>query len=236
MSTVRESIPCTENRNEFARMGTRKSSTGAVSGPSESLLRKLSDLAWRPESGQVDSYAQAVDSHDRGIMDRSAARSATILVVDDDKAVRGLVVRILDRGGYGVIEAVDGFDALAICEREGREIDMVVTDLQMPGMSGAELIVRIREQRPQMKALLVTGSGGAEVEEAKAVMGTPVLSKPFRPVDLLASVREMIEADGRGCEASPVGARKKAGRDVGALDACVEVVAACNSAQAACLG
>jgi PAS domain S-box-containing protein len=119
-----------------------------------------------------------------------AARSARVLVVDDEDLVRMGTADMLVDLGYTVVEARSGGEALALLDGSGADIDLVVTDYLMPDMNGAQLAEQLRQQRPDLPLLLVTGytnladSVGADL---------PRLSKPFRQDDLAAQVAELLK-------------------------------------------
>ena len=114
-----------------------------------------------------------------------AAGRAVILLVDDETAVRAAAARVLARRGYTVLEAGDGLEALGVAERHAGAIDLLLSDVRMPGMDGRELARRFRRARPEARVLLMTGymdpDGGAASEPAGAAM----LHKPFT-LDALA--------------------------------------------------
>ncbi len=109
------------------------------------------------------------------------ARSAgTVLLVDDDPLVRRATARIVGLAGFTVLEAPGGHEALAIAERPDCAIDVLLTDLMMPGMSGRELIARFRVLRPGVPVVCITGFA-AEREEGKALALEvhAIVAKPF---------------------------------------------------------
>lgn len=116
----------------------------------------------------------------------------TILAVDDSTSVRQLVGFTLRGGGYEVIEAVDGNDALA---RLTRAVAMVITDLNMPNLDGIQLIQAVRAM-PDYRCLpivmLTTESHDARKQAGKAAGATGWIVKPFRPEQLLAVVKKVI--------------------------------------------
>jgi two-component system, cell cycle sensor histidine kinase and response regulator CckA len=119
--------------------------------------------------------------------------SATILIVDDEPNVLRFTSLILRDAGYEVLEAGHPSLALATAERFEGMIDLLVTDVVMPGMHGPELANRIAPLRPEMRILFVSGSTpdddlAAEVEQGTVLM----LPKPFGPDALLAKVREAL--------------------------------------------
>ena len=133
---------------------------------------ELPELAWEAESPVV-------------------AGNETILLVEDDAAVRRFVRRALEAEGYLVIEAVDGEDAEACADAHHGPIQLLLTDLAMPGLDGDALAERLMRERPELDALFMTGY---------AIPGRPagqprrdVLQKPFGARTLLKTVRKAID-------------------------------------------
>ncbi len=116
-----------------------------------------------------------------------------ILVVDDDVTARAAMRRLLEHQGYSVIVAEDGVDALRLLERTHVPVDMLVSDIQMPGMNGDQLAERVRESWPELPVIFVSG----EIRNAgladKAGGRTRFVLKPFLPVELLEAVRVTLE-------------------------------------------
>jgi signal transduction histidine kinase/CheY-like chemotaxis protein len=119
-----------------------------------------------------------------------AAGTQTILVVDDEDSARGLVREVLKRRGYGVLEARNGIEALAICERHHGKIDLMFTDVNMPKMNGNRLARDLGNIRPDTKVLYSSGGFGSGTD-ANGGMG-PTLAKPFTPDQLLSKVEEVL--------------------------------------------
>jgi two-component system, cell cycle sensor histidine kinase and response regulator CckA len=113
------------------------------------------------------------------------AAGGTILVADDDPSVLTIVARMLERRGYETHVAASGARAEEILEREGR-VDLIVADLRMPDMSGAELVRRARSLHPRVAAVYI--SGYTEDAEELLPAGTGVLEKPFTSEALLHAV------------------------------------------------
>jgi CheY-like chemotaxis protein len=121
--------------------------------------------------------------------------SAHVLLVEDTEAVRRLGRRILESAGYQVTEAPSGEAALSIMERAGDDIDLVVTDVMMPGMSGVELIHALHGSRPGLAALYLSGyPGDALARQGIAASGRDLLEKPFTRDALLAATRRALAA------------------------------------------
>lgn len=118
----------------------------------------------------------------------------TVLVVEDEATVRGLMRRILQLCGYVVLEAHHGLEALAFCERYSGTIDLLVTDLAMPHMSGKELASQLCQQRPAIKVLFVSGFSGEVLRDKNDPWSQePVLQKPFLPTALARRVRDLLD-------------------------------------------
>ena len=115
-----------------------------------------------------------------------------ILLVDDDPSVLELTRELLSMVGYEVLPAAGGAAALRHADA-GERFDALVTDHSMPGMSGEDLIIRIRQRRPDVPCLLMTGHGDVSDELSVSVS---VLRKPFRASELAAAVRGVLAQAG----------------------------------------
>jgi hypothetical protein len=122
-----------------------------------------------------------------------AEGNETVLLVEDEEAVRTLVRRVLERNGYTVIEARHGEEALSLLENEKRPIDILVSDLALPGMGGRELAERLLEERPQTKLLYMSGYTDDAVMRRQILNAeAPFLQKPFTPEALVQKVRAVL--------------------------------------------
>jgi signal transduction histidine kinase/CheY-like chemotaxis protein len=120
--------------------------------------------------------------------------SERILVVEDEGPVRHLVHRVLEGGGYRVVEAQDAESALRIVSEDRDPIDLVVTDVVMPRMSGIELARRLGNERPDLKVLFMSGHlDHPSLREGSLPPGSLLLPKPFQPKELGAAVREILD-------------------------------------------
>ncbi|MCC7386947.1 MAG: PAS domain S-box protein [Deltaproteobacteria bacterium] len=115
-----------------------------------------------------------------------------VLVVEDDDMVRRLTERILKNAGYHVLAAAGGDEAFRLCEGRKARVDLVVTDVVMPHMSGAELVERLRRMNPALKALFMSGYTD-EAVAPHAIQAGPLLTKPFSAADLSAHVRRALD-------------------------------------------
>jgi CheY-like chemotaxis protein len=123
---------------------------------------------------------------------------ATILVIDDDAAMRRLILRILKPTGHTLLEARDGAEGLAVLERH--EADLVITDLLMPRKEGIATMREISARRPAVKFLAISAGGElrspAFLEVAKVMGAEETLAKPFKPRALLDAVGRLLPRGG----------------------------------------
>lgn len=119
--------------------------------------------------------------------------SGTVLVVDDEDAIRRLASTVLEGRGYRVLTARDGQDALELSRAYGRDIDLLLTDIVMPEMTGTALALQLKEERPTTKALFMSGNvNEINLEEEK---DSALLRKPFFASALLDAVREALKVE-----------------------------------------
>jgi signal transduction histidine kinase/ActR/RegA family two-component response regulator len=120
--------------------------------------------------------------------------SETVLLVEDDELVRGLTLDVLELSGYTVLEAPHGGEAILICERHTGTIDIMVSDVVMPHLSGRQLLDRVRPLRPDMKVLFMSGYTAGAIEDRGVLSpGTNFIQKPFSPDDFARKVREVLD-------------------------------------------
>jgi PAS domain S-box-containing protein len=123
-------------------------------------------------------------------------RSASILVAEDEPGVRALLITILERNGYRVLTTANGTDALEVIRDGATQVDLVITDVVMPGLSGPEVAAEVQALRPSVPVLFISGYTANALED-RGVPADHLLEKPFRPEELLRSVRSLIgTADG----------------------------------------
>lgn len=151
-----------------------------TSAPGEGTRADL----WVPVAAEA-AAPRRVTSHDEPGW---SGNRLSILLVDDELLVRVAIAEMLRDLGHTVVEAGSGSEALRLLP--GLEIDVVVSDYKMPQMDGAQLAARVREIRPEVPLLLITGYTGS----AEEAVGIPRLEKPFRRADLAAALDRLIDA------------------------------------------
>ncbi|HEY8381901.1 MAG TPA: PAS domain S-box protein [Microvirga sp.] len=155
------------------------------------------------EPGQGTTVKIYLPRHRGGAEKESAARveveapraevGETVLVVEDEPVIRDLVVEVLTDLGYRALEAVDGPSGLRLLNSDLR-VDLVVTDIGLPGMNGRQLADQARERRPDLKVLFMTGfAGNAMLANGLLEPGMQMITKPFAIDALAARIRQMIE-------------------------------------------
>jgi CheY-like chemotaxis protein len=123
------------------------------------------------------------------------AGTETVLLVEDDGQVRGLMRRSLERCGFTVLAASQGSEALEMADEHDGDIDLLITDVIMPNMNGGALAQRLRASRPEVRVLFVSGYG-ADASELPGIQlpDAPLLHKPVDPDELLRTTRELLDA------------------------------------------
>jgi CheY-like chemotaxis protein len=119
--------------------------------------------------------------------------SEVVLLVEDDEGVRGLTQLILQRSGYNVLAAKDGHEGLATIQTHDGHIDLLVTDVLMPGLSGGALAAQAVKLRPTLKVLFVSGHMESTVVADGLSAGMGFLQKPYAPGELAAKVRTILD-------------------------------------------
>lgn len=124
------------------------------------------------------------------------ALAATILVVDDDPGVRTVVTLVLERGGYSVLAAENGREAVDAVAEHGDRIDAVLLDVMMPVMDGHEALPAMRELYPDLPVVLFSGFDRNEVAEhlGDPEAYTSFVPKPFRNDDLVAEISRAVDS------------------------------------------
>jgi two-component system cell cycle sensor histidine kinase/response regulator CckA len=130
----------------------------------------------------------------RVIKESSPGGTETIMLVEDEPLVRELTSQVLKLAGYRVVEASSGHEALTFCDEFEGKIELLLTDVVMPKMSGRQLAEQFLKLRPSIRILYMSGyTGDAIVNHGGLANGTAFLEKPFAPQVLTAKVREVLD-------------------------------------------
>ncbi len=122
----------------------------------------------------------------------SGLRQSVILVADDEALIRNLVTLLLQRAGHLVLSAANGHEGLELSRDYPGVIDLVITDAEMPRLNGTDLCAHLFEERPGIKALIMSGADMTEIVSQN--INLPFLPKPFDGKTLLAKVRAILAA------------------------------------------
>jgi CheY-like chemotaxis protein len=158
-------------------------------------------IAVESEPGQGASFLSMFPraDPDQPILDPAETRAATggsetVLVVEDEDAVRQMTTRVLIQQGYTVLEAGNGSDGLALARRHHGPVHLLVTDVVMPEMGGLELAERVAEIRPGITVIYMSGyAEGDKLQPGIRDSNTPFLQKPFSAESLILRVREALD-------------------------------------------
>jgi CheY-like chemotaxis protein len=133
-----------------------------------------------------------------GVARKVRGGTETILLVEDETAVRGLATVVLQKHGYRVLEAPSGHAALEIWKQHASEVDLLLTDLVMPGgMTGMDLAEKLKASNPKLKVIYSSGYSTeltGQILESKE--GKLFLQKPYHPQDLAETVRKLLDQPG----------------------------------------
>jgi CheY-like chemotaxis protein len=165
--------------------GTVKQSGGFIFIDSE-VGRGTTFRLYFPESSAQESTAPSAPAV------RAATGPVTILVAEDETAVRNLVVMALTAEGYRVLHAASGKQALELADAEAAHIDLLLTDANMPGMSGVELASTLAGRRAGLNVLIMSGYTEDLVTVSGQDRAVQLLPKPFTPRELKLKVRDVL--------------------------------------------
>jgi two-component system cell cycle sensor histidine kinase/response regulator CckA len=186
-----------------SRLARRESHGGA--GQQSADLREARTIAEQaggraememvPGTGRVcRAYFPAVDPEtvDTAVVERKPG-SETVLLVDDTESLRDMIQRVLVGFGYTVLLARDGAQALEVSDKHHGQIDLLLSDVVMPGIGGPELAVRLRMRRPTMRVLLMSGYDEYSLASSAGSYSS-FIAKPFRPEMLAKRIREVLDS------------------------------------------
>lgn len=128
------------------------------------------------------------------MVEKAVAAARLVLVVDDEQGVRDLVCRVLRDEGYRTLEATHGGEALELVEGGTEPVDLVVTDVVMPGMDGRELGRRLAQSKPALPVLYISAYDVNDIFwRGSPRSSAPFLQKPFPPEILISSVEQLLQ-------------------------------------------
>ena len=140
---------------------------------------------------QVDEEVGEIDT--RPTLSALLLGKETVLLVEDDHQVRSIAAMALEMSGYNVLVAANGEEALLLCERDNSKIELLLTDVVMPRMSGQELSNRLLKMRPATQVLYMSGySENAIIHHGVMEEGTDFIAKPFSPAALTRKIRQVL--------------------------------------------
>jgi len=155
--------------------------------------RKHGAVSYQSDSERADALSSQVVTPPTAQPPITPERPLAVLLVDDNEGVRVLSARVLADAGYMALEASSGWAALELLHSHGGPVDLVITDVRMPQMSGGELAAELKRLYPTTPVLFMSGFTeepfGRRVQVASSIR---VLQKPFTPEALLARVAELI--------------------------------------------
>jgi CheY-like chemotaxis protein len=139
---------------------------------------------------QASGIAQPT-THDEHTVPREKTHHGTILLVEDEAALRELTREALVARGYEVLEAPNGNEALALCQSHSGPIDLMITDVVMPKMRGDDLARRVKELHPEVRVLFTSGYAATSIVES--LEDASFLQKPYRFRDLAERIRQILD-------------------------------------------
>ncbi len=142
---------------------------------------------------RVDAGPAHPSPMERRSPQRALKGTETIMVVEDDEAVRNLIRSVLTENGYRLLEARQGREALEMARKTSQPIHLLLTDVIMPEMSGGELAQQIRRHFPDVKVIFISGyTDNVVLREGRLNPGEHFIQKPFSPTTLLDTIRELL--------------------------------------------
>ncbi|MDX8377191.1 MAG: response regulator [Mariprofundales bacterium] len=172
-------------------MGVSEDHGGAIEVKSQKGKGALFSL-WMPLSSAPDQPSQAI--HNEVEIVESIADEVSLLLVDDDDMIRNMAACILEKKGFNVIVAKDGQEAVEIFVQHQENIKIVISDIVMPHLDGPSSVAKMREYKPQLPVIFITGYDKGSVninEQEKAI--TMVSTKPFKIAELNQSIKTLLK-------------------------------------------
>lgn len=157
--------------------------------PDEFILP--ADMAVEAEAGGQVSGGSGMKAVTESVGEKNPA---TILLVEDDPMIRSLVSQTLEMQGYTVLQAEEGWEGIKVARNHKGSIDLLFTDVVMPGLGGAELATATQELYPEIRILFMSGYSRSQLEEEGVPSDAALLEKPFTPDKVVAMVKQLLDA------------------------------------------
>ena len=166
-------------------------SIDVISAPNEGATFKI----YFPDVGTIEETSAVIEEPEEEV-----EGSETILIVEDERVVRELVQEVLQAHGYTVLTAADGREAIAICTARSDKIDLLLTDVMMPQMTGPELARQLKPQRPEMRIIFMSGY----TDQVRVLFDSSAafIQKPFRTKELVEKIRETLDSSAASLDAA----------------------------------
>ncbi len=145
-------------------------------------------MFWAKRSMETDMMVPILADSARDRTDCNRRAHHTILVVDDEASIRELMAAILRRAGYTVVLAANAHDAASMFEQQFNKIDLIITDVWMPGVDGTHLVEQLLSIHPRLKCILMSANTCPALNR-----NVPLLNKPFSLFQLLSGVAEAFK-------------------------------------------
>jgi CheY-like chemotaxis protein len=151
-----------------------------------------------PRSEATDTEARTVNAPPRPIRSLPSTNAhPTILVVEDEQVVRDMVVAALQRRGYVVLPVSSAESAIELLAQPDATVDVMLSDVVMPGMSGPELVAHVWQTRPNLPTIFMSGYTGSTIERGQIPDDVTILEKPFTSDRLDEAIRETLASHDR---------------------------------------
>jgi two-component system, cell cycle sensor histidine kinase and response regulator CckA len=153
-------------------------------------------ISMEPPAGGTPCAEPAIPSGDGALIEAGEAGSTTVLIADDEASLRTAASRVLRAGGYRVLEAANGIEALALASASPGRVDVLLTDVVMPGMGGVDLVARLSKLDPAIRVVYMSGYPQSHLEAMGGLAGKHAfVDKPFGLDTLLAAVQGALAVE-----------------------------------------
>jgi len=150
-------------------------------------LETVAEQEDKPLDAEVEPVAESIEED--AVIEQA---HTTILLAEDDPMIRNLVTQTLESQNYRVVMAEDGWEGIKVARTHKGRIDMLLTDVVMPGMGGAELAVAMRELYPEVKVIYMSGYSRSQLDDEGVPPDASLIEKPFTPDKVVTMVRKVL--------------------------------------------